>query len=157
MSSDESPLSGLWDRTYQIGVVVRDLEAAIEFYEGIGIGPFVEGPSGHALDRKIYGEPEPDAEIHGRIAPMGGIEFELLQPVRGKSIQAEFLAEHGEGVVHLCAHTDDLARDVALLEARGVPVISSGEFDDGGCFAYFDTRRIGGLVLELFQPGETWQ
>jgi hypothetical protein len=36
-------------------------------------------------------------------------------------------------------------------------VISYGELGDGGRFAYFDTRAVGGLVLELFQTGETWE
>lgn len=156
MSESES-LESLWDRTYQVGVVVKDMERAISFYEGIGIGPFKEGPSAHAIDRRIYGKLEPDAEVKGRIAQMGNIEFELLQPVHGKSIQAEFLEEHGEGVVHICAYTDDIERDIEIMAEKGFPVISSAEFDDGGKFAYFDTREVGGLVLELFQTGETWE
>jgi 4-hydroxyphenylpyruvate dioxygenase-like putative hemolysin len=154
--TESSQLDSLWDRTYQVGVVVRDLERAVSFYEAIGIGPFEEGPSGHAIDRRIYGKLEPDAEVKGLIAQMGSIEFELLQPVRGKSIQGEFLEKHGEGVVHICAHTDDLDRDVEIMTGLGFPVISSAELDDGGKFAYFDTREVGGLVLELFQPGGAW-
>ena len=153
---ENGPLAGLWDRAYQVGIVVRDMDRAIAFYEALGIGPFVEGPSAHAVDRRIYGRLEPDAEVTGRIAQMGSIEFELMQPVRGKSIQAEFLEKHGEGVVHICAHTDNLATDIERMAANGFPVISSAEFDDGGKFAYFDTREVGGVVLELFQPGDSW-
>ena len=147
----------LWSRTYQVGVVVRDIDRAAEFYERLGIGPFVEGPSAHALERKIYGEHVADAAVKGRIAQMGSVEFELLQPVSGNSIQAEFLEKHGEGVIHLCAHTDDLDRDMADLTALGYRVISSAVLDDGGKFAYFDTREVGGLILELFQTGDAWQ
>ena len=150
------PLAGLWDRAYQVGIVVRNMDRAIAFYESLGIGPFVEGPSAHAIDRQIYGQLEPDAEVTGRIAQMGRIEFELMQPVRGKSIQAEFLETHGEGIVHICAYTDDLDSDIERMTAKGFPVISSAEFDDGGKFAYFDTREVGGLVLELFEPGANW-
>ncbi len=146
----------LWSRTYQIGVVVRDLEQAVEFYERLGIGPFVEGPSGHTLERKIYGVDAPDVAVRGLIAQMGDIEFELLQPVAGKGIQAEFLERHGEGVVHLCGYTDDLDRDMADLTGLGYAVISYGRVSDGGRFAYFETREVGGLVLELFEPGETF-
>lgn len=147
----------LWSRTYQVGVVVRDIDRAVEFYERLGIGPFVEGPSAHTLERKIYGRDNPDVKVKGLITQMGPIEFELLQPVAGRGIQAEFLEKHGEGVVHLCAHTDDLDRDVADLTALGYRVISSGLLDDGGKFAYFDTREVGGLVLELFQTGNKWE
>ena len=147
----------LWSRTYQVGVVVRDIDRAVEFYERLGVGPFVEGPSAHTLERKIYGQDAPDVKVKGLITQMGPIEFELLQPVAGGGIQAEFLEKHGEGVVHLCAHTDDLDRDVADLTGLGYRVISSGLLDDGGKFAYFDTREVGGLVLELFQTGNKWE
>jgi methylmalonyl-CoA/ethylmalonyl-CoA epimerase len=147
----------LWDRAYQVGVVVRDIDAAKAFYERLGIGPFEEGPSGHTLERRIYGEPAPDASVRGAIAQMGRIEFELLQPVSGKTIQGEFLEEHGEGVVHICAHTDDIERDIEELTGLGYEVISRGWIEDGGQFAYFDTRAVGGLVLELFQTGTSWK
>ena len=148
---------GLWSRTYQIGVVVRDIEQAAAFYERLGIGPFTEGPSAHTVERKIYGQDAPDVAVKGLIAQMGDIEFELLQPVSGKGIQAEFLERHGEGVVHLCAYTDDLDRDMADLTALGCAVISFGRLSDGGRFAYFDTREVGGLILELFQTGDDWK
>ena len=137
-------------------MVVRDLDRAKAFYERLGVGPFEEGPSAHALRREIYGVEAPDAAVRGLIAPMGDIEFELLQPVSGNTIQAEFLERHGEGVVHLCAFTDDLDRDIEELTELGYEIISEGWLSDGGHFAYFDTREIGGLVLELFQTGTDW-
>src|SRR5680860_657932 len=97
MTSEEQARPDLWNRTYQIGVVVRDLDQAKAFYERLGIGPFSEGPSGHTLERSIYGEPAPEAQVRGATAPMGDIEFELLEPVAGRTIQSEFLERHGEG------------------------------------------------------------
>jgi catechol 2,3-dioxygenase-like lactoylglutathione lyase family enzyme len=157
MTGEGQARPDLWDRAYQIGVVVRDMDRAKAFYERLGIGPFVEGPSDHALERRVYGEPEPDTRVRGAIAQMGRIEFELLQPVSGRSIQSEFLDKHGEGIVHICAHTDDLDRDIEEMTGLGYPVISDGHFEDGGRFAYFDTRETGGLILELFQTGTSWQ
>lgn len=142
-----------WAGTYQIGLVVRDLEAARRHFESIGIGPFEDGPSAIALERHVYGRPAPDVEVRGLTARMGPIEFELMQPVRGESIQAETLRTRGEGVIHLCAYTDDLDRDSVALIAAGFAPISTGRFHDGGRFAYFDTRSVGGLILELFQTG----
>lgn len=142
-----------WDRTYQVGVVVRDLDAARAQYERAGIGPFVEGPSRHAVERRVYGRLVPDVEVRGLLAAMGPVELELLQPVSGSSVQAEALGARGEHALHLCAYTDDLERDIAEMRERGFQVISQGRFLDGGSFAYFDTRAIGGLVLEMYQPG----
>jgi methylmalonyl-CoA/ethylmalonyl-CoA epimerase len=157
MSDERTARSGIWDRAYQVGVVVRDLDQAVAFYERLGIGPFEEGPSAHTVERKIYGEASTDAKVEGRLAQMGNIEFELLQPVSGRTVQGDFLEEHGEGVVHICAHTDDLERDIEELTALGYEVISEGKLSDGGRFAYFDTRAVGGLILELFETGSSWQ
>lgn len=143
-----------WKRAYQIGVVVADLDRARRHFEALGIGPFSDGPSQVALDRQIYGRPAPDVQVRGLTAPMGPFEFEIMQPVRGESIQAEMLHTRGEGVVHLCAYTDQFETESAAMTAAGFPVISSGRFHDGGRFAYFDTRSIGGIILELFQPGD---
>lgn len=157
MSDESTARSGIWDRAYQVGVVVRDLDQAVAFFERLGIGPFEEGPSAHTVERKIYGEPSTEAKVEGRLAKMGNIEFELLQPVSGRTVQGDFLEEHGEGVVHICAHTDDLERDIEELTALGHEVISEGKLSDGGRFAYFDTRAVGGLILELFETGSSWQ
>ena len=157
MSGTKGARRNLWDRTYQVGVAVRDLDQAIGFYERLGIGPFVEGPSAHSVMRKVYGQDAPNTRVTGKIAQMGSIEFELLSPIAGRSVQGDFIAEHGEGVVHICAYTDDLESDVEEMADLGFDVISQGEFDDGGKFAYFDTREVGGLVLELFQTGSAWE
>lgn len=142
-----------WDRSYQLGLVVEDIDAAVAHFAKLGIGPFVEGPSESATGRRVNGEPT-DAVVRGAIAKLGEhFELELLQPVSGNSIQAQALAERGEHALHLCSYTDNLARDRAELEAAGFPVISEGELPDGGGFAYFETRAIGGLILELHQVG----
>jgi catechol 2,3-dioxygenase-like lactoylglutathione lyase family enzyme len=156
MIGEQRARAGLWARAYQVGVVVRDLDRAKAFYERLGIGPFEEGPSAHTLERRIHGSPAPDAAVRGALAKMGDIEFELLQPVSGTTIQGEFLERHGEGVVHICAFTDDIDRDIAELVGLGYEVISEGWLADGGHFAYFDTTEVGGLVLELFETGSEW-
>lgn len=153
----EKKEKSLWERAYQVAVVVKDMDKAIKFYESLGIGPFVEGPSAVALERRIYGKLEPDAEVMGRIARMGSIELELMQPVQGNSIQMEYLKTRGEGVIHICAYTDDIDADIKTMEEKGFRVISSAHFPDGGKFAYFDTREVGGLILELFQTGSEWK
>lgn len=157
MSDGKKARPDMWDRTYQVGVAVRDLDKAISFYERLGIGPFVEGPSAHSIMRRVHGKDAPDTKVAGRIAQMGNIEFELLSPIAGPSVQADFIAEHGEGVVHVCGYTDDLDADIEEMAELGYRVISQGEFDDGGKFAYFDTREVGGLVLELYQTGTSWK
>jgi methylmalonyl-CoA/ethylmalonyl-CoA epimerase len=139
---------GLWNRAYQVAVVVRDIGKAVRFYESLGIGPFVEGPSASAVERRIYGKPEPDTIVKGRIGKLGPIEIELLQPVKGKSIQQEFLDTRGEGVIHVCAYTEDLEKDIRKMAEKGFEVISYARFDDGGKCAYFDLLSIRIIGIE---------
>ncbi|MGO1850804.1 VOC family protein [Microbacterium sp.] len=136
-----------WDRIYQIGVVVADLDDAIAHYAKAGIGPFHEGPSAAATDRRVHGLPS-DAVVRGACVQLGPIELELLQPVNGDSFQDEMLKEKGEHALHVCAYTDDLDADTAEMAEAGFPVVSEGNLADGGRFAYYDTRAVGGLILE---------
>jgi methylmalonyl-CoA/ethylmalonyl-CoA epimerase len=152
VNSDSSPFS----RGYQVGVVVRNIEKAVDFYESLGIGPFVEGPSADAVERKVYGK-DTNMRLKGLIAQMGNIEFELLQPVGGESLHKEFLDEKGEGIIHICSYTDDLDGELAKLTEKGFKVVHSAVFSDGGKCAYIDTREVGGFFLELFQPGPKWK
>ena len=54
MTDDQRARSGLWDRTYQVGVVVRDLDRAKAFYERLGIGPFEEALRHIANDPRCW-------------------------------------------------------------------------------------------------------
>jgi len=137
----------------QIGVIVRDMDEAVAYYQALGIGPFVS-PKGAApiLDRQVYGVPAPDVKNRISKAQMGAVELELVQPISGKSVQREFLEKRGEGVNHLGFLVDDLDREVARLLEQGFGVISSGKLADGLVYAYLDTDKIGGIVFELIQP-----
>jgi hypothetical protein len=42
---------------------------------------------------------------------------------------------------------DDLEKEVAEMEAKGVPVMYHAK----GQYSYLDARKIGGVVIELFQ------
>lgn len=142
-----------WNATYQLGIVVRDLDAAKAHFDRAGVGPFEEGESAKIVERQVHGRQANDVTVRGAAAKMGPVEFELLQPVSGGGILAEMLAENGEGAAHLCAYADDLRGESARMEAAGFPIVSSGLLSDGGRFAFFDTRAIGGLMLGLYEPG----
>jgi methylmalonyl-CoA/ethylmalonyl-CoA epimerase len=133
--------------TTQIGIVVRDLEASIRRYEaGYGIGPWQvqEFHVGEAERFRQYGRP---AEGAWRLATcmVGGVQWELIQPLDGDSVYARFLAEKGEGVHHIQV----AARDFDATVADG-DVIYDGTFPFGRV-AYLGTERDLGVVVELFQ------
>lgn len=135
----------------QVGVVVRDMDKAMAYYSSLGIGPF-ETLTFSRFDRRVYGKPM--GEEHKnllRVAQMGQVELELIQPVSGDSVQKHFLEKRGEGINHLGFFVDDIEKEVAKLVRKGFKVINSVKYVGGGGVAYFDTDRIGGVCFELIQ------
>ena len=146
---EKSPFS----KVSHVGIVVRDMDKAIEYYQSLGIGPFESSKKGHlATDRKVYGKPADDAKIKSRVVQMGQLYLELVQPVEGEAIQKEFLKTKGEGINHLGFLVDDIDKETAKLEEKGFKVISSTRYAGGGGIAYFDTDKVGGVIFELIQP-----
>ena len=76
-----------------VGIIVEDMDKAIEYFQSLGIGPF-EPLNITATDRVVYGKPAPDVHNMTRVANIGSIQFELLQPVSGESVQKEFLEKN---------------------------------------------------------------
>ncbi len=142
----KSPFSDL----IHVGILVRDMDKAVEYYQSLGIGPFTTQTM-HSTDRMVYGKPAKDVKNRAMIAQVGPIQIELVQPVTGKSVQRDFLEKQGEGINHLGFQVDDLQTQVAKLEKEGVKVVSGGKFASGGGMAYLDTDKVGGVQFELFQ------
>ena len=145
----KSPLSNV----DHVGVVVRDMDKAIEHYQSLGIGPFERLKNMGLAKSEVMGKPiELDAiKIKARIARMGQIGFELIQPVAGESLWKEFLETKGEGINHLGYLVDDIDKRTVGLEKIGYKVLWSARFTRGGGAAYFDTRQVGGVIIELIQ------
>ena len=136
------------------GVVVRDMEKAIEYYKALGIGPFPPaiGPEGIPLFGQTVRGEQCDYEMDLRYADggVGGLGFELIQPLKGESIYKEFLGKKGEGIHHLAFTVSDLDTEIIRMAEKGFKVIQTGQTSRGK-FAYFDTDKIGGTVTELVQ------
>jgi methylmalonyl-CoA/ethylmalonyl-CoA epimerase len=146
----------VFDGTVQIGVVVRDLEATVQRYQDdYGIGPwqFQQIDLGEEHNFREYGEP---AERTNRvaIATVGGVMWELIEPLDGEGIWARFLAEKGGGVHHVAVATPDFGEAVARAEREDGLMLRCEH--SGVDIAYLDTRRNLGVVLEVFSgtPGD---
>jgi catechol 2,3-dioxygenase-like lactoylglutathione lyase family enzyme len=135
---------------HHLGVVVKDLDKAIEYFESLGLGPFSPNPSESVTDRKVYGKPA-NIKLKGAAAKLGPLEVELLQPVEGRSIQSDYLDKKGEGINHIGFVVHDLQKAIRKLEEKGFSVVSSGTLPDSGGFAYFNTDQVGGMMIELIQ------
>ena len=158
------PIKDLFKGIDQVGLVVRNLNKSLESYANIfGIGPWqiytFQPPL--VTDMTVHGKP---ASYRMRIAltMLGPVMLELIEPLEGENIYQEFLDNRGEGVHHIGCYTDALDRGVRALEGSGIRVLQSGRFAGGG-YAYMDTEKSLGIILELIQmpaemppPQATW-
>jgi hypothetical protein len=138
----------------QNAFVVRDLEAAVEHWSTkIGVGPF------YLLDHVQYGAVYfrglPLAtDMSVAIAQWGEVQIELIvQHDAAASIYTEFLARHGEGLQHLGVMTTSLDAHLERLRPLGIEPVQWGATANGMRFAYIDTDRQAGGMIELIETG----
>ena len=134
----------------QIGIVVGDINRAIEYYQSLGIGPFETLPHPDIIERKIWGKPvaAEDVGIKTEIARIGPIELELIEPVKGETPWKTFLEKKGEGICHLAFYVDNIDEAESELLNKGFSTVYRSRFRNGGGAALFDT---GGFFIELIQ------
>ena len=134
---------------------MRDLErAAQEFGARLGAGPWrgwAFGPQGEGREyRGAAAEWTLKLALNDR-SP----QYELIEPLEGPSIHADWLAERGEGFQHVAYAVESVAAVTAELEAAGHPVIarihSFGAAGDGVA-AYYDTADALGFLVEAVEP-----
>ena len=133
----------------QIGVVVKDVDRAIAFYQSaFGLGPFdvMEIGAPNVWDR----DEEKPIKARLAFADLGGVQLELIQILEGDSFHLEFLREHGEGIHHLGFFVKDFKAKLEQAKAMGFTVLQADPF--GMAYAYLDTRQTGGIIFELIMP-----
>jgi len=145
--TEKSPFSKL----HHVGVVVRDLDRAVEYYQSLGIGPFEYKTTSDLIEKTMYGKPA-DFKLNVAQAQVGAIMIELIQPVENAPVQEQFLERRGEGVNHIGFLVDDMEKEKAKLVEKGFSVILSGKRASGKGGTYFDTHKIGGVIIELIKP-----
>lgn len=118
-------------KLYQIGVVVRDLEASMEHYRTLfGLGPF------RRLDTDYTGRyrgTEQRIANRNAFARWGDLYLEMVEPGSGQSSASEWLQTRGEGIFHLGYATTHLDQrpggaqvcfeTIDNLNSQGVPAI----------------------------------
>jgi hypothetical protein len=154
--SAESVAGGLLGRPLeisQIAVVTHDLQATMEQYTTLlGWGPWNvyrhEPPRLHATE--LHGEAT-EYTMLGAETHVGGMGFELLQPLEGPSIYREWLEEHGEGLHHVAVMLHDVDESTELkrrFAAVGAEVLMGGRIGESIEFFYLDTEPSLKIIIE---------
>ena len=131
----------VFSKVGQIGIVVKDVERYMKFYEKMfGVEPFPTVES--AVD---------SAKLKIGLFQLGEVQIELIQVLEGETTHSKFLEKRGEGLHHLGFFVEDIEKELARLEKGGVKVLERGTVLGVVKFAYLDTENILGVVLELIQ------
>jgi methylmalonyl-CoA/ethylmalonyl-CoA epimerase len=80
---------------------------------------------------------------------VGGVMWDVIQPLDEQGLFARFLAEKCEGVHHIAVATSDFDAAVAEQVQRGNTLPLSGSFGNMS-FAYLPTDRDLGVFIEIF-------
>jgi hypothetical protein len=110
--------------------------------------------SSSSRDFKVHGITGSVARARTRTALVGSVMYDFAQSLERETTYGECLSKRGEGAYSLDFTVDDLEKETAKLVYRGVRVVLSGKPENGSSFAYFDTRKVGNLMVKLVQAGK---
>ena len=140
----------------QICWVTDDLEATERLLtEQFGTGAWTRIPAVtfDAATTTLRGRPV-EFTAHISLGYAGDLQLELIQPVSGPTIHAEFLEQRGPGLHHVCFEVKDVDAACASAEQAGLPVLMRGSMMDGEIeFAYLDGSSAGAPYVELARIG----
>ena len=126
-----------------IGVIVRDADKAVEYYQSLGIGPFVLiADKINIIEKRVKGKPIPldgmlNKEYNGK---MGSLQLQILQPVTGDYYWKEFLETRGEGIQHLGFSVDDIDKAMRIASVE----LWDGQRPEVLVYDYLELIRGGG-------------
>ncbi len=152
MSSDTTPARApLFTDTLQIGIVVRDLDAAMRtYYDGYGIGPWEIYEMNPATVTQMTKDERPSEHaMRVALTMVGKVQWELIEPLDDDNIYAEFLRDHGEGIHHIGVAVENYTDTVDELHRTGHVLLQGGNLR-GASYSYPSTHTDLKLVTEIF-------
>lgn len=133
----------------QIGYIVRDLDAAVQSWCALGVGPWFTIRNLEQKDCRYRGElSEPTISL--ALANSGPMQIELIQQHDDTpSIYREFLEAGNEGFHQLAWWVDDFDAMLQKAAVAGWPIVWSGE--GGVRFAYFEPEPNISTIFEVME------
>ena len=123
-----------------VGIVVRDIAAALQVYQ-IALGLPLQETAELA-----------DEQVTVAFLPMGESNIELVQPTSHDTGVAKYLAKHGEGIHHICIEVEDIDAALAQLEAHNVQLIDREPRQGAhGQVAFIHPKGAHGVLVELVE------
>ena len=143
---DPAPERALLTRIDHVGVAVRDLDAAIEFYERVfGL-------------QVVHEEVNEDQGVREAMLAVGdsGSCIQLIAPLSEESPIARFLERNGEGVQQVAYGVEDVAAASDTLRAAGLRLLyeEPRRGTAGSRINFVHPKDAGGVLVELVEATE---
>jgi Glyoxalase/Bleomycin resistance protein/Dioxygenase superfamily len=137
----------------QIGYIVTDLDAALDSWVNLGVGPWFV--MRRMPIRAIYrGEPC-EISLSLALSNSGEMQIELLQQEDDTpSIYTEFLSSNRPGYHQLAYWTEDYDNTMASAHDAGWPVVWLGDESVGTRFAYVEPPNSPATIIEIMELNE---
>lgn len=138
-----------------IGILVEDIEIAIDKWVialDLENRPTVIIADGHEDNPTHYRGKLSDAKVKLAFIQLENIQLELLEPFGDEeSHWREFLNEHGSIVHHAGFEIEGLGETYFdLYQKEGYSLAQKGGWD-GGEYAYIDSQKDLGIIIELLE------
>jgi methylmalonyl-CoA/ethylmalonyl-CoA epimerase len=132
----------VFGRIDHIGVVVEDLDAAVELY------------SGRFEMREQHRETVEAFDVEAVLLEIGEGHVELLRPLSADGPVGRFLERNGPGLHHVAYQTEDIDRTLAQVRDAGIELIDQEPRTGirGSRVAFLHPRSTGGVLTELVEP-----
>jgi methylmalonyl-CoA/ethylmalonyl-CoA epimerase len=137
----------------QVCVVTRDHRRTLEGFVNLGIGPWtIRTVDGSNLRGSYRGQPA-DFSAKLCLANSQNMNWEVIEPIRGRSIYADFLERHGDGVQHLAFNCNGIDYEERLrqFDERGYKSIQHGVIFGGIDFHYFSAEDDLRTTVEIYR------
>lgn len=141
------------DVVVQIGIIVKDIEKAVEEFSKIFD---VEKPEIIITDvyEKAHTEYRNNpTSARAKLAffkNFKNIEIEFIEPDESPSTWREFLDKHGEGIHHLGFLVKGSDEIIEKFKKLGVNVVQRGDYT-GGRYTYLDSFDKVKFIIELLE------
>lgn len=151
----------------EICIVTPNILKTMDGLLQLGIGPFqVHTFDPKSVRNQTYRGQASEFELKVAFAKQGTLTWELMQPISGPSIMAEFLQRNPLGGIHHIAFdceencTTSMAERKDNFRSRGFSVVQSGVWQGkkGTCeFVFFDTENATTTCFESYIFSPDWE
>ncbi len=134
----------------QNGYIVADLQAAMDAWLAIGVGPWIV--LGASVQTMTYRGTVVHPELTIAFANSGDLQIELIQLLNDEpSIYKEFLDSGNVGFHHLAYWAEDYDAFDAAARTAGISVVNEGDGGGMARFCYVERDGITSTCLEVME------